>query len=76
MRTLLTLNILLVLVGRSNPEVSQVVRVMEGEITVKEQLCDHVDSLITMRMDQIQRDNERFLQRTADELSKRIADVE
>lgn len=35
-----------------------------------------VDSLITDRMDQIQRDAERFLQWTADELPKRMADVD
>lgn len=35
-----------------------------------------VDSLIKDRMDQIQRDAERFLQRTADELPKRMADVD
>lgn len=75
-RSSATLNTLPVVVGGSNPEVSQAVRVMEAEMTVMEQLCDRVDSLITTRMEQIQKDAERFLQRTADELSKRISKAE
>jgi len=71
-----TLDTLPVVVGGSNPEVGQAVRVMEAEISVMEQLCDRVDDLITKRMDQIQRNADIFLQRTADELTKRIVDME
>jgi len=65
-----------IVVGGSNPEVTEAVRVMEAEITVMEQLCDRVDRLISQRMDQIQREAERFVHRTAEELTKRIMEVE
>lgn len=71
-----TLDALPIVVSGSNPEVTEAVRVMEAEITVMEQLCDRVDSLISKRMDQIQREAERFLHRTADELTKRIVELE